>query len=253
MKSSIYPFESILNAPSLPLLTQAVARFAGDAGFSSFHYGAHAPLKADGDKARFLFDGTEQKSTHVLSGHSDAWFSRYQTENYIDVDPLVKHCSKSILPMIWHHLPATDEPRVRQLFCDARQHGLAGGVTLSVLGKHQELGLLSLATDKDREKDRVNIVKHLGLGYMLMIHTHEAMRRLQFSHTAGVTERKLTQRECETLLWVSNGKTSWEIAHILRISERTVNFHIMNACSKLDAGTRRHAAAKALALGLICP
>ena len=63
----------------------------------------------------------------------------------------------------------------------------------------------------------------------------------------------LTQRESECLTWVSAGKTSWEIGHIMDISERTVNFHIGNATSKLDCATRRHAAVKALTLGLIRP
>jgi hypothetical protein len=61
-------------------------------------------VQGHGDKARFLFDGAEQKSTHVLSGYSDAWFVRYQAENYIEIDPLVKHCSQSTLPMVAAHL-----------------------------------------------------------------------------------------------------------------------------------------------------
>lgn len=106
MTSTLYPFESILNASSLSQLTESVAQCAGEAGFSSFHYGAHSPFRADGDKARFLFDGAEQKSTHVVSGYSDAWFVRYQAENYIEIDPLVKRCSQSILPMVWdRHAP----------------------------------------------------------------------------------------------------------------------------------------------------
>lgn len=253
MKSTLYPFEAILNASSLSRLSESVAHCAGNAGFSSFHYGGHAPFKADGDKARFLFDGAEQKSTQVLSGYSDAWFNRYQSENYIEVDPLVKHCSQSILPIVWHQHPASDQPRVRQLFCDARQHGLADGATFSVLGKHQELGILSLAMERDRERDKNNVRRHMGLGYMLMVHMHEAMRRLQFPYAAEAAKCSLTPRESETLLWINAGNVSWEIAQRMGISERTVNFHISNACAKLDVGTRRHAAAKALALGWICP
>lgn len=253
MTSSLYPFEDILNASSLSALSSGVAQCAGDAGFSSFHYGAHSPFKVDGDQARFLFDGTEQKSTHVVSGYSDAWFVRYQSENYIEIDPLVEHCSRSILPMVWDQQPAAGDPRVQRLFCDARQHDLANGVSFSVLGRHQELGILSLATERDRERDRKNIRRHLGMGYLLMVHLHEAMRRLRFSDIAGATARPLTQREAEALLWVQAGNTSSEIARRMRISERTVNFHIANACAKLDVATRRHAAAKALALGWICP
>ena len=56
-----------------------------------------------------------------------------------------------------------------------------------------------------------------------------------------------TPREDECLFWASQGKTSWEIACILGIGERTANFHIANACSKLGVNTRQ--AAIALAIG----
>lgn len=61
----------------------------------------------------------------------------------------------------------------------------------------------------------------------------------------------LTAREHECLLWAAQGKTSWEIGRILGITERTVNFHIANACAKLDVRTRQAAITAALEWGLI--
>lgn len=63
----------------------------------------------------------------------------------------------------------------------------------------------------------------------------------------------LTERELETLTWVSRGKSSAEIATVLGISERTVNFHVENAMRKLDVVTRVQAAVKAVSAGLIKP
>lgn len=65
-------------------------------------------------------------------------------------------------------------------------------------------------------------------------------------------ERKpLTERELEILRWLSQGKSSWDISKILDISERTVKFHVNNACVKLDAVNRTHAVAKAILHDLI--
>jgi LuxR family quorum sensing-dependent transcriptional regulator len=61
----------------------------------------------------------------------------------------------------------------------------------------------------------------------------------------------LTTREREVLRWVAGGKTSWEISIILKISERTVKFHLVEASRKLNAVNRTSAVAKALARGLI--
>ncbi len=63
----------------------------------------------------------------------------------------------------------------------------------------------------------------------------------------------LNEREVECLTWSGRGKTSPEIAVILGLSKRTVNFHIENACRKLNVATRTEAVAKASAGRLIDP
>ena len=70
------------------------------------------------------------------------------------------------------------------------------------------------------------------------------------------TWRKLvdmSDREVETLTWAARGKTSAEIAMILGLSKRTVDFHIDNARIKLGATTRIEAAIKAATGRLIQP
>jgi DNA-binding CsgD family transcriptional regulator len=61
----------------------------------------------------------------------------------------------------------------------------------------------------------------------------------------------LTDREVEILRWTVEGKTAWEIGGILKISERTVNFHIQNVMEKFGVHNKTHAAAKAMGMGLL--
>jgi len=63
----------------------------------------------------------------------------------------------------------------------------------------------------------------------------------------------ISDREVETLTWAARGKTSAEIAVILGLSKRTVDFHIDNARIKLGATTRIEAAIKAATGRLIQP
>jgi DNA-binding response OmpR family regulator len=63
----------------------------------------------------------------------------------------------------------------------------------------------------------------------------------------------LNEREVETLTWAARGKTSAEIAQILGVTKRTVDFHIDNARVKLGAATRIQAAIKAATGRLIEP
>jgi len=63
----------------------------------------------------------------------------------------------------------------------------------------------------------------------------------------------LTAREAEALTWSARGKTSEEIAPILGLTKRTVDFHLDNARRKLGVATRVEAAAKAVSARLIEP
>jgi DNA-binding NarL/FixJ family response regulator len=67
------------------------------------------------------------------------------------------------------------------------------------------------------------------------------------------SEFRLTEREIQVLTWVARGKSSADIATILEISERTVNFHLDNAMRTAGVATRVKAAVKCALLGLIEP
>jgi len=63
--------------------------------------------------------------------------------------------------------------------------------------------------------------------------------------------QSLSHRELSCLQWVSIGKTSWEIGLILGLAERTINFHIQNACRKLGVNGRMAAITIALRAGML--
>jgi DNA-binding NarL/FixJ family response regulator len=62
---------------------------------------------------------------------------------------------------------------------------------------------------------------------------------------------ELTDREIEALTWVARGKSSTDIAMLMNVSERTVNFHVNNVIRKLGVATRVQAAIRCALLGLI--
>jgi DNA-binding CsgD family transcriptional regulator len=68
---------------------------------------------------------------------------------------------------------------------------------------------------------------------------------------ARLSPQILTPKEMETLRWVQEGKTTWEIAKILGVSEATVKFHVGNVLRKLGANSRTQAVAIALKTGLL--
>ncbi|PJI55933.1 DNA-binding response regulator [Methylobacterium radiotolerans] len=63
----------------------------------------------------------------------------------------------------------------------------------------------------------------------------------------------LTEREREIFSWIAKGKSSADIADIVTISERTVNFHVDKVMRKLQVATRMQATIACVRLGLIEP
>ncbi|TYL90324.1 helix-turn-helix transcriptional regulator [Bradyrhizobium rifense] len=62
---------------------------------------------------------------------------------------------------------------------------------------------------------------------------------------------KLSARQKQCLRWVEEGKSSWEIGMILRISRNTVDFHIKTVMRKLEVSSRIQAAITARRLKLL--
>jgi DNA-binding NarL/FixJ family response regulator len=75
--------------------------------------------------------------------------------------------------------------------------------------------------------------------------------RLAQNPPAAPVPFTLTDREVEALTWVARGKSSTDIAVLMDVSERTVNFHVNNVIRKLGVATRVQAAIRCALLGLI--
>jgi DNA-binding CsgD family transcriptional regulator len=76
-------------------------------------------------------------------------------------------------------------------------------------------------------------------------------RRLTHGPRPEPVRYALTDREIEAMTWVAQGKSSADIAILMHVSERTVNFHVNNVIQKLGVATRIQAAIRCVVLGLI--
>jgi DNA-binding NarL/FixJ family response regulator len=111
--------------------------------------------------------------------------------------------------------------------------------------------------------DRDNELKGRQLGaddYVTKPIDFELLATIIAARLAGVARMglrpatiALNEREVEVLTWAARGKTSAEIAKILGLTKRTVDFHIDNARGKLGAATRTEAVLKAATGRLIEP
>jgi len=149
------------------------------------------------------------------------------------------------------------------ILCDISMPAMTGFEVLTRLneiaprlGRIPFVFLTALADRESQLKGR-----HLGADdYVTKPIDFERLVLIINARLAGVARTKLlpnlvtlNAREIEVLTWVARGKTSNEIAQTLRLSKRTVDFHIDNARIKLHSATRTEAATKAMVGGLIKP
>lgn len=95
---------------------------------------------------------------------------------------------------------------------------------------------------------------HAGLLEMLVPHLHVALTRALIGAKKESPIPKtalvgLTEREHEILQWLGSGKTNWEIAQVLNISEYTVKNHVQRILIKLKVNSRAQAVSKGLSPG----
>lgn len=68
--------------------------------------------------------------------------------------------------------------------------------------------------------------------------------------TLPVIGKELTHREVEVLRWSAEGKTAAEVAQILDVKLRTVNFHIGSAMRKMGVKNKTCAVVRAARDGM---
>lgn len=191
----------------------------------------------------------------TVNGYPERWRKLYDERNYFDVDPIVRHCLRSVRPVIWDEFAGLEknDAAVREFMQQARDHGLKSGLSVPVHGGQGELAFFSVANSRPPDVMATSLRELLPDVHLFASHLHEAVRRLFEEGHFTLRPESLTQREQDCLLWSAEGKTAWEIAQILGIAERTVVFHLHNATQKLQATTRQQAVALAIAQGLIQP
>lgn len=91
---------------------------------------------------------------------------------------------------------------------------------------------------------------------LLTPHLHHALTRAlstvqEYPWNLGAASKPLSERQREILYWMHEGKTNWEIAKILDLTEINVKYHVDQIFVKLEVRNRVHAVAKAHALGLL--
>ncbi|MCP1201021.1 LuxR family transcriptional regulator [Notoacmeibacter sp. MSK16QG-6] len=182
--------------------------------------------------------------------YSSDWVEHYKERRFLEIDPVVQTGFRRLLPLDWDGFARTDE-KVRTLFGEATEFGLGRkGISIPIHGRHGDRGILSITSDfSDRDWAREKLL-YLRDFQVLATHIHDKVLRLEGQRPM---KSHLSPRELECLQWIAEGKTVWECATILGLSQHTVRCYLESTRHKLNATSNTHAVSIAHRAGLLLP
>ena len=192
--------------------------------------------------------GNITTNSKVITNYPNDYVERYETGHLSQRNPLVVHCQLSIAPIIWSSEVFRENP---DLWKATQTCGLAYGWSQSVHDPNGVVSMLSLAR-KDPPVSQDEFSGKAANVLWLCNQLHSAMlERCHLRHRLAINIIRLSEREIEVLKWTAEGKIASDIAMILSLSTRTVNFHISGAMKKLGASNKTSAVVMAARFGLL--
>jgi LuxR family transcriptional activator of conjugal transfer of Ti plasmids len=172
----------------------------------------------------------------------------YLEEGALACDPVALRIAAAHRPFAWTspaEVGASDGRRA--LAQRLKGRGVYGGIAAPVHDYAAGPAYLSLYSAYSGEAEQL-IAKHgAELTFAAFAFHEEAKAQiLPFSHTGA-----LTAREMDCLRLAALGQTVTETAHTLKVTARTVEFHLKNAAEKLGAPNKLRAVILAAGRGLI--
>lgn len=196
----------------------------------------------------------------LMTSYGDEWIDRYISSNYAEIDPVVREARTSLLPVSWSDCCRSEQDRA--FLREAEGYGVGNqGIAVPVRGPHGDFGMLTGSAQMTDAEWAAWTQVHSHDLIVLTHHCHAVLTQRMLSEAlsgygctigeCGADLPTLSPRELDCLRWAAQGKTAWETAAILEISDRTVVFHLHNAKTKLGVANKQHAVAKALGLGIL--
>lgn len=202
----------------------------------SFTYYAYHPNSAN----KLKYD--------MSSANFRNWHKHYLAEHYNDIDSTLSFVYKSHLPIYWdikQQLARAVSASERKMRLDSIAFGTEAGLSIPIHGPQNNFAILLLVR---MQNEQCNLQQQ-ELQYEFFVAAHLYYHYIQIHLLNDTPERKsfhLTQREVQCLLLIAKHYSVKQMAQLLELSERTINFHIQKINKKLGTRNKYQSLAKAL-------
>lgn len=181
----------------------------------------------------------------------EAWMTRYRAQRLYARDPLHQHAMSSIQSLQWQPSMFEQAPRLWQAM---KELGVVEGMSQALHHSSGLIALLSLGRPSvpfGEAEFQAKTGAVLALTHSLTVASIEQIARDESLETLSTAPNKpLTWRELVILQRAAVGQTAAQIGLEMNLSERTAQFHVCSAITKLGVSNKTAAVAQAIELGL---
>lgn len=196
-------------------------------------------LVEEGDPAQLASEmGHTRRGEFVaLSNFPFDWLQVYETEGMIAADPVILAARDANGGFVWSDLPRLIEwtPVHKAMMARAAEYGLRDGFTVPCFIDHEMRGACSFVVGPGTPLPTSELAMAELVGHYAFEAARTMMQRARNDHSGGI---RLSPRQIECIELIALGKTDWETAQILGISEATVKEYVNDARRRYGVGKR---------------
>jgi LuxR family quorum-sensing system transcriptional regulator CciR len=189
----------------------------------------------------------DEPKTLALSNFSQGWLTYFIDSAFYAHDPAFAASRRTAVGFTFEDIPSLISltPPQRRILEAGRKGGVAHGFVVPAHIPGEASGTCTFATEASVELPAQNF----PMAQLVGAFAYEAARKLMLGGASILKQQEReapTTRQLECVVLVARGKTDWEMAKILGVSEETVADHVNEARRRYDVSRRAELAIHAL-------
>lgn len=176
----------------------------------------------------------------TLTDWSKSDLEEYHRNNLIDCDPLLELLAERHVRKLWRPADWRAKPGAQAYRAHVEQIGVRSGVTVTLAGRPDRISAFAALSSENVEDP--SVAPAIAVLAQAALAKAAALEVSSADLPAGCARQSsLTEKQLEILSWAREGKSNRDIATILSISPRTVNYHMSEILRKLGVASRTQA------------
>jgi LuxR family transcriptional regulator, quorum-sensing system regulator CciR len=198
---------------------------------------------------RLTISGEPIRPVRICGVDRSNWFELYLERGYANIDPVIPLIFQSSLPFTLREAEGRGaRPAVALMQRERHAHWATDAVVCPTHGAHAEHGVVLLTADETVQLDPAN---RIAVQVFCTTYASVARQLTYRKPKLHLDNISLSNRERHCIYWISQAKSSTDIAVILGLSAHTVRKYVASAMYKLSVKTREQLVLQAFTLGLL--